>query len=119
MRAFHRLRLGCLLFLIASTAVHGGGGLTVNVSNDGTNNLYVTVIDLNNTPPQTVVSGQSINGNASIAVSVAPDGSGLGHVKWTAITVDRDMRTCGHGEKSGLNDGDTVHVSADSDCGGN
>ena len=31
MRAYHRLNLGCLLFLLAGSAVHGGGGLTINV----------------------------------------------------------------------------------------
>jgi hypothetical protein len=28
------------------------------------------------------------------------------------------MRSCGHDDKAGLNDGDTVNVQADNDCGG-
>jgi hypothetical protein len=42
----------------------------------------------------------------------------MGHLSWTAMTIDHDMRQCGHNDKAGLNDGDIVNVQADSDCGG-
>jgi len=32
------------------------------------------------------------------------------------MTTDPDMRQCGHAEKSGINDGATIHVHANSSC---
>ena len=72
--------------------------------------------DLNAQPAQKVLSGEVINGFASIKISIAADDSGRGHLSWTATTVDRDMRRCGHHDKPKLNDGDTVHVYANSEC---
>jgi hypothetical protein len=119
MRTGNLLKLAGLLFLSASTSVFGGDGLNITIDNGTTNNLIVTIYDRNLIPTQKIIVNQLINGNASISVSVSADDSGQGYVSWTARTVDSDMRQCGRHEKSGLNDGDTVEVYADTDCGGN
>jgi hypothetical protein len=118
MRSFKWITLiGAFGFWVGSSAVAGDGGLTITISNDSTSNLLVTVYDLNTDPAQKILASQVVNGFATVSVSVTADDSGHGHLSWSAITVDRDMRQCGHRDKPDLNDGDTVHVSADGDCG--
>jgi hypothetical protein len=116
MREIKRIGLACLLWFVAGTAALAGDGLSITLNNNTTGNLLVTVYDRNAQPPQKVLSGQVINGFASIKISIAADDSGRGHLSWTATTVDRDMRRCGHHNKPKLNDGDTVHVYANSEC---
>ncbi len=113
------IALCCLSsWLICSSASGGDDVLTITINNNTSDNLLVTVYDQNMSPAQRVLSTTAIYGNASISVSISPDGSGRGHLSWTAMTIDHDMRQCGHNDKAGLNDGDTVNVRADSDCGG-
>ena len=108
--------LACIVLACVHTSVLGQGTVTIHVLNDTTNNLEVTLYDRNLRRHQMVLSGQVIYGNASIATTISADSSGQGHVSWKAITTDRDMRKCGHHEKAGLNDGDTVHVWANDSC---
>ena|ERR1700722_6991685 len=105
-------------WLICSSASGGDDVLTVTINNNTSDNLLVTVYDQNTSPAQRVLSTTPIYGNASLTVSISPDGSGMGHLSWTAMTIDHDMRQCGHNDKAGLNDGDVVNVQADGDCGG-
>jgi hypothetical protein len=122
MRALHRLNHRACLFTILfpqscrSLADLGGDGLLIIVNNDSSDNLLVTVYDQSTTPPQRVVSRTPIYGNTSISVSITRDSGGHGHLSWTAMTIDHDMRKCGHSDKTNLNDGDTVNVYADDDC---
>jgi len=121
MRALIRpmIALGSLTFwLICSSASGGDDVLTITINNNTSDNLLVTVYDQNTRPAQQVLSSTAIYGNASMTVSISPDGSGMGHLSWTAMTIDHDMRQCGHNDKAGMSDGDTVNVRADSDCGG-
>jgi hypothetical protein len=116
-RVFQRMIFAAGLAMSAGIpAALGGDGLTITIRNDGPDNLYVTVYDRTSSPPHQVLSHTAIYGNASIAVSIAANRSGHGHLSWTAITIDRHMRMCGRGDKSHLNDGDTVNVHADGDC---
>ena len=108
--------LACMVLACVHTSVLGQGTVTIHVLNDTTDNLEVTLYDRNMRRHQMVLSGQVIYGNASIATTISADSSGQGHVSWKAITTDRDMRKCGHHEKAGLNDGDTVHVWANDSC---
>jgi hypothetical protein len=118
MCSFKRITLiGAFGFWASTSVVAGGGGLTITISNDSTSNLLVTVYDQNTDPAQKILASQVINGFATVSVSVTADSSGHGHLSWSTTTVDPDMRRCGHRDKPGLNDGDTVHVSADGDCG--
>jgi len=119
MRVFNRVSipLTYLVLCLGSTAVFGGG-LTITITNDSTDSLLVTVYDQNSNPAQAVLSGAALNGSASLTVSISADDSGKGHLSWRAMTADPDMRQCGHKDKPGLNDGDTVRVRADGDCSG-
>ena len=115
-RVLKQALLACIAVSCAHTSVLGQGTVTIHVLNDTTDNLEVTLYDRNLRRHQMVLSGQVIYGNASIATTISADSSGQGHVSWKAITTDRDMRKCGHHEKAGLNDGDTVHVWANDSC---
>jgi hypothetical protein len=115
-RAFGRMIFTLACLSLSVPAALGGDGLMITIYNDGTDNLFVTVYDRSSSPPQKVLSHSTLYGNASISVSIAADRSGHGHLSWTAMTVDHDMRRCGHKEKSRLNDGDTVNVHADGEC---
>ncbi len=92
------------------------GNVGVRVLNDTTDNLIVTVYDLNAQPPQPVLSGEIINGNASISISITADSSGRGRVTWNATTVDRDMRKCAHRNRRTISDGGTIRVFANRRC---
>ncbi|MGO9933621.1 MAG: hypothetical protein ACLPV8_17670 [Steroidobacteraceae bacterium] len=117
MRAFNRLAipLACVLFGLRSVPAVGGDGVTVTLTNDTPDAVYVTAYDRNTN--QMVLSSRPIYGSASITVTISADATGQGHLSWTANTVDRDMHMCGHNDKPNLNDGDTVNVHADADCG--
>jgi hypothetical protein len=115
-RAFDRIIFALACLSLSIPAALGGDGLMITINNDGTDNLFVTVYDRSSSPPQKVLSHTALYGNASISVSISADRSGHGHLSWSAITTDHDMRRCGHKEKSGLNDGDTVNVHADHEC---
>jgi hypothetical protein len=116
MRIFLRFALGLgVLGLIAPLSL-AGSGVTIHIQNDSVDNLSVSVYDRGLGRKQPVVSGQVINGNGSISITVSANAQGQGHLSWTAVTVDSDMRRCGHHDNSGLNDGDTVRVHADAAC---
>jgi hypothetical protein len=106
------------MMMCAGGTALAGDGVTVKVLNDTPDSLTVTLYDRNVQPPQPVVSAEVINGNASISVSITADPSGRGHLSWNAITTDTDMRRCGHQEKRGVNDGDTIRVHANHRCPG-
>jgi hypothetical protein len=108
--------VSCFIFALCSPVVHGDNGLTILILNDSNDALVVSVYDERTKPPQQIVASQTIYGNASVSISIAPDDSGFGHLKWTAVTQDRDMGTCGHGDRSKLRDGDTVTVHANGRC---
>src|ERR1700759_2984233 len=91
-----RFALACLSLSFSIPAAYGDDGLMITINNDSSDNLYVTVYDRSSSPPQEVLSRTAIYGNASLSVSIAADGSGHGHLSWTAITIDRDMHMCGH-----------------------
>ena len=104
-----------LILFMGSTAAFGDG-VTITINNNTTKDLLVTVYDLNTNPVQRVVANAIINGFASVPLTIAADGSGEGHLSWTATSGDRNMRTCGHHDRPHLNDSDTVHVYANSEC---
>jgi hypothetical protein len=110
-------RLIHVLLIMMSATAYGGEGLSVSINNDTTDDLLVTVYDMDTNPAVRVMSDQTINGFASLSVIIVADDSGEGHLSWTATTVGRDMRMCGHHDRANLNDGDTVNVSADAECG--
>jgi hypothetical protein len=105
-----------LMVLVCGAAALADNGMTITISNDTSRDLVVTIYDLNASPGSRVLSGERISSFATIKVTIAQDASGRGHLRWTATSGGRDDRTCGQRDKPGLNDGDTVHVRADSPC---
>ena len=116
MRALIRILFAYAASVLAGASVFAGSGLTVSINNDSTDVILVSVYDLNANGSQRVLSNEVINGNASVAVSLAADDQGRGHVSWRARTSDDYMRMCGSGDSGHLNDGDTVTVHADTQC---
>jgi hypothetical protein len=119
MRGLRQVTAASLIALMTtlSTSVIGDDGVNVTINNNTTRNLLVTVYDLNGSPPGRVLSSETINGFASMSILIVADASGEGHLSWTATTVGKDMRRCGHRDRPGISDGDTVNVFVDSDCG--
>jgi hypothetical protein len=102
---------------LGSVAAFGDDTITITINNDSSDNVYVTVYDQNTSPPRLVLSSSAVYGSASITVAISANDAGVGHLSWTARTMDQDMRMCGHNDKSNLNNGDTVNVHADGACG--
>jgi hypothetical protein len=121
MRTFNRsaLMFALVLLLLGGASAFGGDAVTITINNNTTDVLLVTVYDLNTNPVQRVLSSKTINSFSSITIMIAADDSGQGHLSWTATSGDRNMRTCGHRDKPGLDNGDTVHVNANSECATN
>lgn len=90
------------ILALASAEVHWQNGLTISILNDSGDALIVNVYDQRPRPPQQIVANATIYGNASLSISIAPNSSGRGHLRWTAVTQDSDIRACGHGDKSNL-----------------
>jgi hypothetical protein len=119
MRIFHKsLLLSCAPLLLVSAAALGGlNGVDVTITNDGTEDVVVTVYDTSTRPRSVVMSHERINGFTRIPVSLSPDESGRGNIAWTAVSADSSNRKCGHASTQGLTDSASVQVHADGDCG--
>jgi len=116
-RANHRsaLILALLLpFMGGATAF--GDGMAVKITNDGTEDVVVTVYDMSTHPYRVVLMNARINGFTSVPVSVLTDSAGKANLAWTARSVDATNQRCGHANKIGLGNAASVRVYADSDC---
>jgi hypothetical protein len=118
MSAFRKMVAGCALgcVLLTSGAAFADDGVPIKITNDGTTDILVTVYDMNTVPHRVVVSGQRINGFSTVPVSVTAGPDGMGHVSWTATSVDHDTRLCGHANALTLGNDALVHVHADTAC---
>jgi hypothetical protein len=118
MHTIHKgLLLTCLpLLLVSATAIGGLNGVDVTITNDGTEDVMVTVYDTSTQPQSVVMSHERINGFTRIPVSLVADDTGRGNIVWTAVSVDANSRKCGHDSTSGLTDAASVAVHADSEC---
>jgi hypothetical protein len=105
------------LLLMSAAAVGGLNGVDVTISNDGTEDVVVTVYDTSTQPNSVVLSHERINGFTRIPVSLAPDDNGRGNIAWTAVSADPGSRRCGHASTQGLTDSSSVQVHTDSACG--
>lgn len=109
--------LAAALVLVASPLVHADGGIDLTIDNNTSDTLQVTLVDLNVDPAQRVLTGEVINGFASLRVSVTPGAAGLGHVSWTAHTMGSGSeRRCGQHDRPDLQGGTDVHVYANTEC---
>jgi hypothetical protein len=91
-------------------------GVSLNITNDGTDDIEVTVYDTTLGPKAVVLAHARVNGFTTIPLSVAADDTGRGNISWTAVTADKNDRKCGHADNIGLGDSAAVKVRADSDC---
>jgi hypothetical protein len=100
--------------LLAGTAL-ADEGVTVKITNDGTQDIVVTVYDVNAGPGRVVLTNARINGFTSVPISVVGDATGKANLRWTARSTDSVSPKCGHATAHANND-DTVTVHADSSC---
>jgi hypothetical protein len=108
------LILSCLPLLMAGTAL-GGEGVDVKITNDGTQDIVVTVYDTSTSPRRVVITNARMNGFTSLPVSLNADATGKANLSWTAISTDGDFRKCGRDDTVVANSA-SVSVHADSSC---
>jgi hypothetical protein len=106
--------LGCLPLLLAGTAL-SGEGVDVKITNDGTEDIVVTVYDMSTNPGRMVLSNAHINGFTSVPVTLVADATGKASLAWTATSTDPAFPKCGHANTVVGNDA-SVSVHADSSC---
>ncbi len=106
----------CLCLLMASFA-HASEGVQVNITNDGTQDIMVTVYDRNAATGHIVMQGTRINGFTSVPITVAGDASGKANLSWTAISADTGSPKCGYGDVLGIADDSSLSVHVEASCG--
>ena len=106
--------LPLLLVLSAGTAL-GDDGIDVKITNDGTEDIVVTVYDMNTSPKRVVLANARINGFTSVPISLVGDASGMAKLSWTATSLDPAFPKCGHAN-SVVSSAGSVNVHADSSC---
>jgi len=107
--------LTCLCASMASTT-RAGEGVQIMVTNDGTEDILVTVFDLNAGPRHPVLQATRINGFTSVPISAIRDANGEANLAWIATTADAGSRKCGRGNASGITSDSSLSVHADSSC---
>jgi hypothetical protein len=108
------LILVCLPLLLAGTVL-ADDGIDVKITNDGTEDIVVTVYDMNTSPSKVVLINARINGFTSVPISVIADATGRANVSWTATSVDHTSPKCGHAAAV-VENAASVSVHADSTC---
>jgi len=103
-----------LPLLMIGTAL-GGEGVQVKITNDGTQDIVVTVYDMNAQPRAILLQNARINGFTSVPVSAIADAAGRANLSWTATTTGTSAK-CGHDDTLGLGNDSAVNVHADSSC---
>jgi len=106
------MMLSCLSLFSAGVAL-GGEGVQVKVTNDGTDDIVVTVYDMNTN--RVVLENARINGFTSVPINAIGDSTGRANLSWTATSIDRNSRQCGHDEAA-VGDDASLNVHADSSC---
>ena len=104
-----------ILPLVSRNAAVGADGVQVTITNDGTEDIMVTVYDMNTHPHRVVLVNTRINGFTSVPISLVGDRVGRAKLSWTATSADAASRKCGHA-RSVVGDDGTVNVHADSRC---
>jgi hypothetical protein len=94
----------------------GGEGVQVKVTNDGTQDIVVTVYDMNAEPKRIVLQNARINGFTSVPISAIADATGRANLSWTATSTDAASPKCGHADTVTLGNDSAVNVHADSSC---
>jgi hypothetical protein len=97
-------------------AAFGGEGVQVRITNDGTQDVVVTVYDMNAQPQRILLQNARINGFTSVPVSAIGDAAGRANLSWTATSTDAASPKCGHDSTTGVSNDAAVNVHADSSC---
>jgi hypothetical protein len=105
--------MSCLPLLYASTVL--GQGVEVKITNNGTEDILVTVYDRTTNPARAVLTNQRINGFTSVPISLTGDATGKASLSWTATSADAASPKCGHADTI-VSNADSVNVRADSSC---
>jgi len=108
------LILGLPLLMIGTAL--GGEGVQVRITNDGTQDIVVTVYDMNANPRAILLQNARINGFTSVPLSAIADATGRANIAWTATSADPVSAKCGHADTLGVRNDSTVNVHADSSC---
>jgi hypothetical protein len=101
--------------LLTGTAL-GGEGVQVKITNDGTEDIVVTVYDMNTKPERVVLENARINGFTSVPINAIGDATGRANLSWTASSTDATSRKCGHDDTVGVNNDGSISVHAESSC---
>jgi hypothetical protein len=107
------LILSALPLLLAGTAL--AQGVEVKITNDGTEDILVTVYDRTTNPERIVLTNARINGFASVPISLLGDATGRANLSWTATSADPVSPKCGHADTV-VSNAASVNVHADSSC---
>ena len=102
---------------ITGTAALGGEGVQVKITNNGTQDIVVTVYDMNANPHRILLQNARINGFTSVPVSAIADATGRANLSWTATSTDATSKMCGQADTLGLSDDSAVNVGVNSSCG--
>lgn len=116
MRGKIRAALILALPLLTVGTALGGEGVQIKITNDGTQDIVVTVYDMNATPRAILLRNARINGFTSVPISAIADATGRANLSWTATSADTTSTKCGHDDTLGLGNDSAVHVHADSSC---
>jgi hypothetical protein len=116
MRGITRAALILALPLLMIGTALGGEGVQVKITNDGTQDIVVTVYDMNAKPRGILLQNARINGFTSVPLSAIADATGRANLAWTATSADTTSTKCGHADTLGLGNDSAVHVHADSNC---
>ena len=117
MRCEIKARLIAAVALLTTATALGGEGVQVKITNDGTQDIVVTVYDMNANPRRILLQNARINGFTSVPVSAIADATGRANLSWTATSTDSTKAMCGRADSLGISDDSAVKVRADSTCG--
>jgi hypothetical protein len=104
------------LCLLMASIAHASEGVQVKITNDGTQDIMVTVYDRNAATGHIVMQGIRINGFTSVPLTVVADASGKANLSWTAIGADTASPKCGYGDVLGIADDSSLSVHVDAGC---
>jgi hypothetical protein len=113
------IKAGLILALVclATGTALGGEGVQVKITNNGTQDIVVTVYDMNANPQRILLQNARINGFTSVPVSAIADATGRANLSWTATSTDATSKMCGQADTLGIADDSAVNVRADASCG--
>jgi hypothetical protein len=107
--------IATLALLLVPLIARSDVGADMQIRNDTTKELFVTVYDLS-VHPRASVLATTITSFTSAPLSLTTDAVGQVNVAWTAVTTDPSDRQCGHGVRRHLKPSATVRVHAHGDC---